>query len=94
MSDQRWRHTREQVLRKLAEGHRQLAAGKDRSGVCPQPRGSESIWHWWLSHCSGMKDSDAKRLKELEGENARLRKLLAETEIDKRMLCELSEEGF
>ena len=38
-----------------------------------------------------MKASDAKRLKELEGENARLKELLAEAELDKSMLREISE---
>jgi putative transposase len=41
-----------------------------------------------------MKASDAKRLKELEGQNARLKKLLAEAELDKAMLKELAEGNF
>ena len=41
-----------------------------------------------------MKPDDAKRLKELEGENARLKKLLAEAELDKAMLKELAEGNF
>ena len=42
----------------------------------------------------GLKADDAKRLKELEGENARLKKLLAEAELDKSMLKELAEGNF
>lgn len=41
-----------------------------------------------------MKCEEAKRLKELEGENARLKKLLAEAELDKAMLKELAEGNF
>ena len=41
-----------------------------------------------------MKAADAKRLKELEGENARLKKLLAEAELDKAMLKEIAEGNF
>ena len=47
----------------------------------------------WLAQHGGMKPDDAKRLKELEGENARLKKLLAEAELDKAMLKELAEDG-
>ena len=41
-----------------------------------------------------MKANDAKRLKDLEGENARLKKLLAEAELDKAMLKEIAEGNF
>ena len=55
---------------------------------------AESTWHRWLAQYGGMKANDAKRLKELEGENARLKKLLAEAELDKSMLKELAEGNF
>ena len=55
---------------------------------------SESTWHRWLSQHVGSAASDAKRLKELEGENARLKLLVAESELDKAMLSELSEGDF
>jgi cell shape-determining protein MreC len=47
-----------------------------------------------LAQYGGMTADDAKRLKEVEGENARLKKLLAEAELDKAMLKELAEEDF
>jgi len=53
-----------------------------------------STWHRWVAQYGGMKASDAKRLKELEGENARLKKLLAEAELDKSMLKEIAEGNF
>ena len=90
----RRRHTPEQIIRKLAEGNRLLATGTDIADVCRHLEIAESTWHRWLSQYGGMKASDAKRLKELEGENARLKKLLAEAELDKAMLKELAEGNF
>jgi putative transposase len=90
----RRRHTPEQIVRKLAEGNKLLAGGKDLEEVCRHLEVSESTWQRWLAQYGGMKANDAKRLKELEGENARLKKLLAEAELDKAMLREISEGNF
>lgn len=90
----RRRHTPEQIIRKLAEGNRLLASGSDITDVCRHLEVAESTWHRWLSQYGGMKASDAKRLKELEGENARLKRLVAEAELDKAMLKELAEGNF
>lgn len=90
----RRRHTPDQIIRKLAEGHKLLAAGSELDGVCRHLQIAESTWHRWVARYGGMKASDAKRLKELEGENARLKKLLAEAELDKAMLKELAEGNF
>ena len=46
--------------------------------MCRHLEIAESTWHRWLAQYGGMKANDAKRLKELEGENARLKKLVAE----------------
>ena len=88
------RHTPEQIIRKLVEGHKLLAGGMDVEEVCRQFGIAESTWARWLSQYGGMKADDAKRLKELEGENARLKTLLAEAELDKSMLKELAEGNF
>ena len=90
----RRRHTPEQIIRKLAEGNKLLATGADIADVCRHLEIAESTWHRWLSQYGGMKANDAKRLKELEGENARLKKLLAEVELDKAMLKELAAGNF
>lgn len=87
----RRRHTPEQIVRKLHEGERLLNEGKDLTEVIRQLEISEGTWHRWRNRYGGMKASDAKRLKELEGENAKLKKLLAEAELDKAMLRELAE---
>ena len=55
--------------------------------MCRHLEIAESTWHRWLAQYGGMKANDAKRLKELEGENARLKKLLAEAELDKSTCC-------
>ena len=85
----RHRHTPEQAVRKLREGDRMLAEGQDLVVVLRQI--AESTWNRWRATYGGMKADAARRLKELEAENARLKKLLAEAELDKAMLKELAE---
>ena len=92
--ERRRRHTPDQIIRKLAEGNKLLAGGTELDEVCRHLEIAESTWHRWLAQYGGMKANDAKRLKELEGENARLKKLLAEAELDKAMLKELAEGNF
>jgi len=86
----RRRHTPDQIIRKLAEGNKLLAEA-ELDQVCQHLEIAESTWHRWVAQHGGMKASDAKRLKEFEIENARLKKLLAEAELDKAMLNELAE---
>ena len=90
----RRRHTPEQVIRKLAEGDKLLGQGQSIEEVCRHLEITESTWHRWRNQYGGMKANDAKKLKELEKENARLKKLLAEAELDKSMLKELAEGNF
>ena len=88
------RHTPEQIIRKLAEGNKLLGSSKELDEVCRHLEIAESTWHRWVAQYGGMKASDAKRLKELEGENARLKKLLADAELDKDMLREIASGNF
>ena len=90
----RRRHTPDQIIRKLAEGHKLLAAGTELDAVCRHLEIAESTWHRWVAQYGGMKANDAKRLKELEVENTRLKRLLADAELDKAMLKELAEGNF
>jgi hypothetical protein len=85
----RHRHTPEQAVRKLREGDRMLAEGQDLVVVLRHLEIAESTWNRWRATYGGMKADAARRLKELEAENARLKKLLAE--LDKAMLKELAE---
>jgi len=87
----RHRHTPEQAVRKLREGERMLSEGTDLTEVLRHLEIAGSTWNRWRSQYGGMTVDTAKRLKELESENARLKKLLAEAELDKAMLKELAE---
>ena len=87
----RRRHTPEQAVRKLREGERLLNEGKDLTVVLRHLKIAESTWNRWRHRYGGMDVRQAKRLKELETENARLKKLLAVAELDKAMLKELAE---
>jgi len=91
MTKKHRRHTPEQIIRKLAEGHKLMAGGMTIEEVCREFGIAESSWHRWLNDYGGMKADDAKRLKELESENAVLKRLLAEAELDKAMLRHLNE---
>ena len=90
----RRRHSPDQVIRKLAEGNKLLASGQELDVVCRHLQIAESTWHRWVAQYGGMKSNDAKRLKELEVENSRLKRLLADAELDKPMFKELAEGNF
>lgn len=93
-SKKRRRHTPDQIIRKLAEGNKLLASGQELAEVCRHPEIAESTWHRWLAQHGGMKASDAKRLKELEAENAGLKRLVANHALDIEMLKDLSAGNF
>lgn len=90
----RKRHTPEQIVRKLREGDRLLSEGKDLAEVLRALEVSEASWNRWRAQYGGMQANEAQRLKDLEVENARLKRLLAEAELDKAMLKELAEGNF
>jgi putative transposase len=90
----RHRHTPEQAVRKVREGERLLNDGADLAQVLRVLEISEATWNRWRSQYGGMKASEAKRLKELEAENARLKRLVANQALDIDMLKELAEGNF
>jgi putative transposase len=90
----RRRHTPEQIIRKLREADRLLAEGREVPEVAKQLEISEATYHRWRAQYGGLKADDAKRLKELTSENARLKRLLAEAELDKDALRELAKGNF
>ena len=87
----RRRHTPGQAVRKVREGERMLGSGSDLTEVLRHLEITESTWRRRRRAYAGMSASDARRLRELESENARLKKLLAEAELDKAMLNEPAE---
>ncbi len=90
----RKRHNPEQIVRKLQDADRLLNAGQSVAHVYQALEISEATYHRWRNQYGGMKCEEAKRLKTLEMENARLKKLLAEAELDKSMLKDLAEGNF
>ena len=90
----RHRHTPEQAVRKVREGERLLNDGKDLAEILRALEVSEATWNRWRSQYGGMKASEAKRLRELEAENARLKRLVANQALDIDMLKELAEGNF
>ena len=73
----RKRHSPEQVIAKLRQAETALAGGQSLAQICQQLGVSENTFHRWRHQYGGMKQEDAKRLKELEAENARLKRLVA-----------------
>jgi putative transposase len=90
----RRRHTPEQIIRKLAEGEKLLGEGKDLEEVVRHLEITESTWHRRRNQYGGMKVDDAERLRELERENSRLKKIVADQALDIDMLKELKRGNF
>lgn len=88
MTKRRKRHSPEQIIRKLRDADSKLSAGQTIGQVCQSLEISEQTFHRWRNQYGGMKAEEAKRLKELEQENSRLKKLLAEAQLDKEILQE------
>jgi hypothetical protein len=76
------RHTPEQVIRKLREADRLLAEGRVIGEVCRHSEVCEATYHRWQRQFGGMKADDVKRLKELERENARLKRIVADQALN------------
>ena len=84
------RFTEEQIIKALKEH----AAGLSVSDVCRKHGVSDATFYKWRSRYGGMEVSDARRLKALEEENRRMKKLLAETMLDASTLKEMLTKKF
>jgi len=93
-NSKRKRRSPEQVVKALAEGESMLGAGKVSAEVYQKLGVAESTWMRWKQQYGGMKSDEAKRLRELEVENRHLKELLAEAEVDKRILKVAAEGNF
>ena len=87
----RKRHTPEEIIKKLREAATLLAAGQSVEEVCKKLEVSPPTYHRWRQEYGGAKEETVKRLKELEKENGRLKRLVADLSLDKAMLKELME---
>jgi len=90
----RTRHKPEQVILKLRQAEAELAQGASVGQVCQQLGISETTFSRWRLRYGGVKADEARRLKELEAENARLKKLVAELSLDKQMLQDLAQKKW
>ena len=84
------RHTPEQIVRKLREADRMLGEGSEVPEVAKALEVSEATYHRWRTRYGGMKADDVKRLKELEIENARLKRIVADQTLHIEALNEVS----
>lgn len=82
--------TPEMIIAKLRQVEVSLGSGKKLLEACRQAEISTPSYHRWRKEYGGMQVDQAKRLKELERENSRLRKLVADLSLDKAMLQEVA----
>jgi transposase-like protein len=90
----RTRHTPEQVIRKLRDADRMLAEQKSIAEIAKELGVSENTYHRWRNQFGGMKADDVKRLKELERENQRLKRIVANQALDIDGLKEIARGNF
>lgn len=88
------RHTAEQIIHKLWEAEVGLAQGQTIAAVCKKLGVTEQTYYRWRKEYGGVRTDQSKRLKEFEKENARLKRLLADAELDKAILREAASENF
>ncbi len=90
----RRRFTTEQIITKLQEAEVRLAQGKTVVQACKQMGITEQTYYRWRKEYGGLKMDQAKRLKALEKENVRLKKLVADLSLDNQILKEVSSGNF
>lgn len=87
-------HTPEEIIAKLRQADAELAQGHGLAHVCQKLAIGEATLHRWRNQYGGMKADEAKRLRELEAENARLKRLVAELSLDKLMLQDIAQKKW
>ncbi len=88
------RHTPEQIIRKLREAERLLASGKEVEEVCRALEISVQTYHRWKAQYQAMRPEEVARLKALEKQNKRLKKIVADQGLNIDMLKELSRGNY
>lgn len=84
----RKRHTAEQIVTQLRVAEVEIAKGQTIGQACKKLGVSEQTYYKWRREYGGMRTDQAKRLKEIERENARLKKLVADQALDNSILKE------
>lgn len=90
----RKRHSPEQIVKKLRDADAMLNAGKDLAAVLQALEVCEATYHRWRNQYGGMKSEEARRLKELEDENRRLKQLVADLSLDNQMLKHVASKNW
>jgi hypothetical protein len=88
------RHSPEQIVAKLRDAAAMLNSGNDLAVVVQTLEVSEATYHRWIAQYGGMKSEEAKRLKELEDENRRLKQLVADLSLDNQMLKHVNSKNW
>ena len=88
------KHTPEQIITALREAEVGLARGKSVKLMSRELGITEQTYYRWRREYGGMKVSQARRLKELERENGRLKRAVADLTLDKLILEEAAEGNF
>jgi len=86
----RKRYTAEQIITKLREAEVELAKGQTTPQVCKKLGISEQTYYRWRKEYGGLRVDQARRLKLLEHENARLKKLVADLSLDNSILKDVA----
>ena len=86
--------TPEQIIGKLREAEVLLGKGESTPSVCRTIGVSENTYYRWRKMYGGMQVNQTKRMKELEKENGRLKKLVADLSLDKAILEEANKGNF
>ncbi len=84
----------EEIIMKLREVEIHQGKGLDISAACRQVGITDATYYRWRKEYGGMKIDQAKKYKELERENARLKKLVADLSLDNAILKEVAEGNF
>jgi transposase-like protein len=87
-------YTPEQIINKLREAELLLNQGASVGEACRKIRVTEQTYYRWRKEYGGMRIEQAKRLKDLEKENTRLKKLVADISLDNAILKEVAEGNF
>ncbi len=88
------KYTAEQIVTKLREAEVLLSKGQTLGEVCRQMGITDVTYYRWRKEYGGLRVDQAKRLKGLEVENTRLRKVIADLTIDNAILKEASRGNF
>jgi putative transposase len=88
------RHTPEQIIVLLRQAEVDLSTGSGIAEVCQKMAVSEQTFHRWRNQYGGMKADEMRRLRELEAENARLKRIVANQALDIQMLKETARGNF